>query len=222
MEKQNNSEIYITSPFVSSGDKFNITIKGKITQTDEGPKLEIIPGFVLRIDWENESARSIRFLQISLEEPEKSLKPIQDKKIDYSSVTGFDITLTSGIPVSDIAGKKKIKLPVEMYLNFLIGGETVSFGPIKAFINSNAKAEKTFMANYHDMIFSTTPMSGPLFFIGMSCIHIWWITGGIFWTKCLGGCLPFVTNCKCLSPVSGQLRAFCGWWVPCFCVPWFM
>ena len=219
---RNSSERFITAPFVSSGDKLDVTIRGAVLSTPDGPLLEILPGIVLRVDCDAKESRKAKFLFLSIADKDTAKNPVTDE-IDYGSVKEFSVRLRAGdTPISGFLKEGNVKVPVEMNIIFETGSGTYTSPPIKAFLNSTKKSEKAFMKSYGDALFTTTVKTGIIFPLGIVCFFIWWITSGIFWTRCVGGCLPVVTNCKCFSPVSLKWRTLCGGWVPCFCVPWYV
>jgi hypothetical protein len=220
---------YITSPLVSLSDKLNIKIEGSVISTPDGSELEIIPGFILRADWEKEASKKVRFFFISLEDP-KGLRAEIEKEFSGGDeeIKQFDISLGSDIAMSDIWNAGKNKIPVKLYISFGFAEKTFTSKPVNAFLNYNRKAEKALVKNYGDLLFSASPKAKSLLFIGLFCFALWRIAplkpGWMFYTQCISmaGCLPLVTNCKCFSFFSNSLKPMCMYWVPCHCVPWFM
>jgi hypothetical protein len=176
------------------------------------PALQVCPIFAVR--QAEGAAQRILVYRLRLDEPKAAADAMARVETPGQTPSGLALVLTP--PGREgWAAKPGGPIPAQMAIEVQGAGGKLVSAPVSARLVLDPRLTRRAASQAMEPM----PLMAIVTPLGL-CFEIWQITpvtgGWMFWTKCIGLCLPFF-SCQCWSFGMKRWSPFCGGWVPCIC-----
>ena len=164
-----------------------------------------------------DSPDSFTMAHLGFADPNAASETLAEAFNRFSDADGYEMRILAK-PEARVAmlSKPRGRAQCQVELVALKGERTVSIANIEGYLQRDKKAGRRLWAKFGRRLLVAIPIPG----IPITCWALWVISGGLLWTKCIGGCsvwgiFAWFLSCQCYSTDSWMWRTSCGGFRPC-------